>query len=89
MVSVVVTILGAIYGYATSVWSTLRIAFGMFNTETMVACGQLLTVIFIIGVADNLPKIFSRAKERVKPKRKDIDADDEDEFEWIRIRKRN
>ena len=84
--SVVGSIVNALVSYITSIWSTLRIAFGVFNTDTMVACAQLLTVIFIIGVADNLPKLFGRTKERIiksKP-----DDDDEDEYEYIRVRRK-
>ena len=80
--SVVGSIVNALVSYLTSIWSTLRIAFGVFNTDTMVACAQLLTVVFIIGVADNLQNFFNRAKKR---KLKD---DDEDEYEYIRVRRK-
>ena len=79
-------ILTAIFNYLTSIWGTLRIAFGVFNTDTMVACAQLLTVVFIIGVIDNLPNFFNRAKERVKrPKLKD---DEDEDTEWVMVRRK-
>ena len=68
-------IVSAIISYLSSVWSTLRIAFGAFDSQTMINLAQILTVIFVIGVADNLGSLFNRTKERIKKKK----PDDEDE----------
>ena len=77
-------ILTAIFNYLTSIWSTLRIAFGVFDTQTMINCAQLLTVVFLYGVINNIDAIFNRAKERIKPKPKD----DDDEYEWVQVRRK-
>ncbi len=79
-------IVSGIINYLTSIWTTLRIAFGVFDTDTMINLAQILTVVFVIGVIDNLPNFFGRAKERIIKKRKP--KDDDEEYEWVQIRKR-
>lgn len=59
-------LLSILVGWITSVWTLGRLVFSGLNGDSLTASLQLLGILFLIGVADNLPKFFGRVREKVK-----------------------
>ena len=77
--SVLTSIVAALVNYLTSIWTVARMVFSILDTDLMINCIQLLTVVFIIGFIDNLPNMFKR-----KVKKREIIPDEE---EWVLVRR--
>lgn len=82
--SVLGSIVSAIWGYLSSIWGVARIAFASLNLSLMTNLLELLAVVFLIYIIDGLPGRVSQIGRKVKGR---IPVLEDQEEEWVLVKR--